>query len=88
MSEAYINEHRQARLFAEDFLAANPRTDRVSISHGGVRVTLDRSGNEHVDRVCTGCAHDIPGSCAASTRDEAGYLEWPEEPCYQAKEAA
>lgn len=88
MAEAYINEHRQARLFAEDFLAANPRTDRVSISHGGVRVTLDRSGNEHVDRVCTGCTHDIPGSCAASTRDESGYLKWPEEPCYQAKEAA
>lgn len=88
MAEAYINEHRQARLFAEDFLAANPKTNMAVIAHAGVRLTLDRSGNEHVDRVCTGCAHDIPGSCAASTRDEAGYLKWPEEPCYQAKEAA
>lgn len=88
MAEAYINEHRQARLFAVDFLAANPQAHMAVIAHGGVRVTLDRSGNESVDRVCTGCANDIPGSCAASTRDEAGYLKWPEEPCYQAKEAA
>lgn len=88
MAEDYTNAQRQARLYAQDFMAANPRTDRVSISHGGVRVTLDRSGNEHVDRVCTGCAHDIPGSCAASTLGEDGYMHFPEEPCYQAKEAA
>lgn len=88
MAEAYINEHRQARLFAEDFLAANPKTHMAIVAHGGVRLTLDRSGVERVDRVCTGCAYDIPGSCAASTRDDAGYLKWPEEPCYQPKEAA
>ena len=88
MAEAYINAQRQARLYAQDFMAASPAADMVTVSHGGVRVTLDRSGNESVDRVCTGCAHDIPGSCAASTRDEAGYLKWPEEPCYSAKGAA
>lgn len=88
MSETYINAQRQARLYAQDFLAANPRADRVSVTHGGIRLTLDKCGNESTDRACTGCAHDIPGSCAASTRDEAGYLKWPEEPCYQAKEAA
>ncbi len=88
MAEAYINEHRQARLFAEDFLAANPNANSVSVALGGIRLSLDKAGVEHVDRVCTGCAHDIPGSCAASTRDEAGYLKWPDEPCYQAKEAA
>jgi hypothetical protein len=88
MAEAYINEHRQARQFAQDFLAANPDTHMTVVTHGGVRLTLDRSGNESVDRVCTGCAHDIPGSCAASERNEDGYLRWPEEPCYQAKEAA
>lgn len=88
MAEAYINERRQARLYAQDFLAASPCADRVSVSCGGIRLTLDKSGCESVDRVCTGCAHDIPGSCAASTRDEAGYLKWPEEPCYTAKEAA
>ena len=88
MSETYINAQRQARLYAQDFLTANPQTHMAVIAHGGIRITLDRSGNEYVERVCTGCAHDIPGSCAASTRDEAGYLKWPEEPCYQAKEAA
>lgn len=88
MAEAYINEHRQARLYAQDFLAANPQTQMAVVAHGGVRLTLDRSGVEHVDRVCTGCVNDIPGSCAALTRDEAGYLKWPDEPCYQAKEAA
>lgn len=88
MAEAYINEHRQARLFAEDFLAANPKAHAATITHAGIRLTLDASGRERVDRVCTDCANDIPGSCAASTRDEAGYLKWPEEPCYQAKEAA
>lgn len=41
MSEAYINEHRQARLCAQDFLAANPTCNRVSV--GGLY--LDRSGN-------------------------------------------
>lgn len=41
MAEAYINEHRQARLFAEDFLAANPACNRVGV--GGLY--LDRSGN-------------------------------------------
>jgi hypothetical protein len=58
------------------------------VAHGGVRLTLDRSGNESVDRVCTGCAHDIPGNCAASALGEDGYMHFPEEPCYQAKEAA
>ena len=88
MAEAYINEQRQARLYAQDFLAANPRADRVSVSGGGIRLSLDRSGVEHTDRVCIGCAHDIPGSCAASTRDDYGYLTWPEEPCYRAKVGA
>lgn len=88
MSETYINQQRQARLYAQDFLVANPRQQVAIVSHGGIRVRLDRSGNESVDRVCTGCRHDIPGSCAASSRDEAGYLTWPEEPCYRAKEAA
>jgi hypothetical protein len=88
MAETYINEHRQARLYAQDFLAANPHQQVAIVSHGGIRVRLDRSGNESVDRVCTGCKHDIPGSCAASEWGEDGYLGWPEEPCYQAKEAA
>lgn len=88
MAEAYINEQRQARQFAQDFLAANPKTQLAIVSHGGIRLTLDRAGYEHAARVCTDCRHDIPGSCAASTRDQAGYLKWPEEPCYQPKEAA
>lgn len=41
MSEAYINEHRQARLCAQDFMTANPTCNRVSV--GGLY--LDRSGN-------------------------------------------
>jgi hypothetical protein len=88
MAEAYINEQRHARQFAQDFLAANPEAHMAVIAHGGIRLTLDRSGNEHAERVCTGCKHDIPGSCAASEWNEDGYLGWPEEPCYQAKEAA
>lgn len=88
MAETYINAQRQARLYAQDFLAANPRQQAAIVSHGGVRVRLDRAGNEDVQRVCTACAHDIPGSCAASTRDEYGYLTWPAEPCYTPKEAA
>lgn len=88
MAETYINAQRQAHLYAQDFLAANPRADRVSVSHCGIRLSLDKAGVESVDRVCTGCTHDIPGSCAASKHDESGYLKWPEEPCYQAKEAA
>lgn len=79
MAETYINEQRQARLYAQDFLAANPTQHRVTIDHGGVRLTLDRAGSESVNRSCQGCANDIPGSCAA---------QFPEEPCYQAKEAA
>lgn len=88
MAEAYINEHRQARQFAQDFLAANPGTRMTVVTHGGVRLTLDRSGNESVDRVCTGCAHDILGNRAASSLGDDGYMHFPEEPCYQAKEAA
>jgi hypothetical protein len=88
MAEAYINEHRQARLFAEDFLAANPQTHVAIISHGGIRLRLDRTGSEQVDRVCTDCKHDIPGNCAASSMGDDGYMHFPEEPCYQAKEAA
>lgn len=88
MSEAYINEQRQARLYAQDFLAANPRADRVSVSSGGIRLSLDRSGVEHTERVCIGCAHDIPGYCAAATRGEDGDIRAPEEPCYRAKETA
>ena len=88
MAEAYINEQRQARLFAEDFLAANPDTHMAVVTHGGIRLTLDRAGSEHVDRVCTDCAHDIPGNCGASTLGDDGYMHFPEEPCYQAKGAA
>jgi hypothetical protein len=88
MAEAYINEQRQARLFAADFLAANPQCHIAVVAHAGVRVTLDRCGNESVDRVCTDCAHDIPGNCAASVLGGDGYMHFPEEPCYQAKEAA
>lgn len=88
MAEAYINEQRQARLFAEDFLAANPDTHMAVVTHGGIRLTLDRAGSEQVDRVCTDCAHDIPGNCAASAMGEDGYMHFPEEPCYQAKEAS
>lgn len=88
MADTYINEQRQARQFAQDFLAANPDTQIAVVSHGGIRLTLDRSGSECVERVCTGCQHDIPGSCAASALGEDGYRHFPEEPCYQAKEAA
>jgi len=88
MAEAYINEQRQARQFAQEFLAANPQTFKAVITHAGLRLTLDRAGSEQVDRVCTDCKHDIPGSCAASKWGDDGYLGWPEEPCYQAKEAA
>ena len=41
MAETYINEHRQARLYAQDFMAANPNCSRVGV--GGLY--LDRSGN-------------------------------------------
>jgi hypothetical protein len=88
VADTYINEHHQARQFAQDFLAANPDTHIAVVSHGGIRLTLDRSGSEHAERVCTDCQHDIPGSCAASEWGEDGYLGWPDEPCYQAKEAA
>lgn len=88
MAEAYINEHRLARQYAQDFLAASPKAQMASVSHGGIRVTLDRAGVENVQRVCIGCRNDIPGSCAASTRGDDGYLHFPEEPCYQAKAAA
>lgn len=88
MSESYIDDRRRARQIAEDFLAANPTQQAVIVSHGGIAVHLDRAGCERVNRVCTGCAHDIPGSCAAITRDEAGYLTLPKEPCYTAKGAA
>lgn len=88
MAEAYINEHRQARLFAEDFLAANPKQHTAIVTHAGLRLMLDQSGFERVDRVCTDCTHDIPGNCAASALGEDGYMYFPEEPCYRAKEAA
>lgn len=88
MAEDYINAQRQARAIAQDFLAANPRADQVSVSHGGVRLTIDKNGREHADRVCTGCAHDLPGNCAAATRDSHGYVRFPEEPCFQSLEAA
>ncbi|MDP3124572.1 MAG: hypothetical protein Q8M84_02965 [Thiobacillus sp.] len=88
MAEAYINEHRQARQFAQDFLAANPKQHMAIITHAGLRLTLDQSGFERVDRVCTDCKNDIPGNCAASSLGEDGYMHFPEEPCYQAKEAA
>jgi len=54
MAEAYINEQRLARQYAQDFLAATSGTQQVSVSQGGVRVTMDRAGREIVDRVCTG----------------------------------
>lgn len=41
MAEDYLNAQRQARLYAQDFLAANPTCNRVSV--GGLY--LDRSGN-------------------------------------------
>lgn len=88
MAEAYINEQRQARQFAQDFLAANPKTQLAIVSHGGIRLTLDRAGHEHAARVCTDCRNDIPGDCAARTVGDDGYMHWPDEPCYQPKEAA
>lgn len=79
MAETYINAQRQARLYAQDFLAANPAQHRVTIHHGGVRLALDQSGGEGVDRSCLGCANDIPGSCAG---------KFPPEPCFTARAAA
>lgn len=87
MSETYINQQRQARLYAQDFLAANPDTHVAVVTHGGIRLTLDRAGYEHAARVCTGCAHDIPGNCAASAMGEDGYMHFPEEPCFQHEDA-
>lgn len=43
MADAYINEHRQAHLYAQDFLAVNPACNRVGVGVGGLY--LDRSGN-------------------------------------------
>ena len=79
MAETYINAQRQARLYAQDFLAANPKQQAAIVSHGGVRVRLDRAGDEQVQRVCTGCAHDIREGCAA---------QFPPEPCFTARAAA
>ena len=88
MAEAYLNEQRQARQFAQDFLAANPDVHVAVVAHGGIRLTLDRSGSVYAQRVCTDCRHDIPADCAARAVGEDGYLNWPEEPCYQPKEGA
>lgn len=84
----YENEINAARILAKDMLAANPGKAMATAEHGGIRVHLYRNASEHVVRICTDCRHDIPGSCAAATRDDHGYLVFPEEPCYQAKEAA
>jgi hypothetical protein len=84
----YENAIRAARLFAKDVLVANPELNTATVTHAGIRLTIDAAGVEQVDRVCTDCKHDIPGDCAASTLGEDGYLHFPEEPCYQAKEAA
>lgn len=42
MAEDYINERRQARLVAQDFLAANPSCNRVHVGP----LSVDRSGIE------------------------------------------
>lgn len=44
----YTDAHAQARKRAQDFLAANPRAHMAIISHAGVRLTMDASGNERV----------------------------------------
>jgi hypothetical protein len=85
---AYENEINAARVLARDVLAANPDFESAAVTHGGIRLTLWRDGRQHAVRVCTDCRHDMPGDCAARSVGEDGYLHFPEEPCYQAKEAA
>lgn len=48
MAEEFIEARRQARLFAADFLAANQDKNLAIVEHGGIRLSLSRSGFEYV----------------------------------------